>query len=245
MSLTEQQAVKAIRIAGGCTLLGVAAGIAGSVVSGIGGLGGQEIPLLSASDAMTLAQRRTAYVAREWLFLFYAVLAVGQGVGLYLLTRGTGQLALWAGAAFFAGIGVGIVQDAAVVGFIAQFPIEYVAADGAVRAGLESQGRIALAMILAAQTIANLLLGVGVALFAAALLRRRNVSAAFGVAGCVAAAAAIFYGVVVATPPLAEYRAAAEQVFGLVVLWDLWAGVVMIGYREQPKPPRSEEPSRP
>src|ERR671913_269235 len=101
-----------VRVGGACALLGVAAGLAGAVVGAVYGLGGQEIPLRSDGDFRALMQNHTGYVAREWLFLVYAIFATGEGIGLYYLTRQARSLSLWAVVAFSVAIVIGIVQDA-------------------------------------------------------------------------------------------------------------------------------------
>ncbi len=174
-------------------------------------------------------QRQPHYLVREWLFLAYAVFAVGQGVGLYYLTRPARRVALWALVAFSSGILVGIVQDAAVVAFVRQFPTEYGAADAATRPALESLGRTVSATIGVQQAVSNVLLGVGVALYSVAVLRAGVASTWFGLSGFVAAAAGVLFGVVTAAAPhLGEFQEVAEHAFGLVVLWDLWAAVVLL-----------------
>jgi hypothetical protein len=227
---SESNGDAVVRVGGGCALLGVAAGLAGAVVGAVHGLGGQEIPLGTTADFASLVQRQPQYLAREWLFLAYAVFAVGEGVGLYYLTRPAGGAAVWALAAFSSGILVGIVQDATAVAFVRQFPAEYGAADPAARPALESLGRTVTAVVGVQQAVSNVLLGVGVALYSGAILRTSAAPRWFGLAGFLAAAAGIFFGVVTAAAPhLADFQVVAEPAFGLVVLWDLWAAVVMLG----------------
>ena len=100
------------------------------------GLGGQEIPLRQSADFLFLVENQSAYYVREWLFLGYAAFVLGEGLGLYYLTRPVGSMALWAMVVFSAGILVGIVQDAAVVAFVGQFPTDYVGADTTTRSRL-------------------------------------------------------------------------------------------------------------
>jgi Domain of unknown function (DUF4386) len=222
-----------IKVGGACALLGVSAGLVGSVVGAVHGLGGQEIPLGNSTDFLSLVQNGPAYLVREWLFLAYAVFAVGEGVGLYYLTRPARSIALWALVAFSAGILIGIVQDATVVAFVRQFPADYRAADATTRLALEPLARMMGAMIGVQQAVANVLLGVGGALYSVAILRTGVASRWLGLLGVMAAVASVFLGVVTAAAPrFGELQAFAEQLFGLVVLWDLWAGIVMLRVRE-------------
>jgi hypothetical protein len=229
-----------IRVGGVCTLLGVAAGLAGAVVGAIHGLGGQDIPLRASADFISLTEGRAAYLVREWLFLAYAVFVVGEGIGLYYLARAAKGLALWGLVAFSVGIVVGIVQDAAVVSFVHQFPIDYAAADLSARPTLEALGRTVWTTIRVQQAVANVLLGLGVVLYSLAVLRARVVSRGFGMVGVIAGIASVFFGVVTAVPDLPELQEAAERIFGLVVLWDLWAGIVMFGFRKHVAVPMAE-----
>lgn len=224
--------VHIIRAGGACALLGVAAGLAGAVVGAVHGLGGQEIPLVTGNDFLTLVRRQPHYLLREWLFLLYAIFAVGEGIGLYYLTRRTNGVALWALVAFSAGILVGIVQDATSVALVRQFPTDYARADATTRLALEPMARMVGATIAVQQSVANLLLGIGGALYSAAVLRGRTVSRWFGMLGFVAALASVLLGIVTATAPrLAALQAFAEHAFGFVVLWDLWAGLIMLRFR--------------
>src|SRR3990172_454436 len=146
-----------VRVGGACALLGVSAGLAGALVGAVHSLGGQEIPLRDPADFLSLVQRGPSYLVREWLFLAYAVFAVGEGVGLYYLTRPARSIALWALVAFSAGILIGIVQDAAVVAFVRQFPSDYAAADAMTRRALEPLARTVVAIIDVQQAVANVL----------------------------------------------------------------------------------------
>jgi hypothetical protein len=207
----------------------VSAGLAGAAVGAAHGLGGQDIPLTAGADFASLLQRQPQYLVREWLFLAYAVFGIGEGIGLYYLTRPAGSIALWALVAFSSGILVGIVQDAAVVAFVRQFPTEYAAADATTRPAQESLARTVGAIIGVQQAVANMLLGAGVALYCGAILRTGVASKWFGLLGALAATASAFFGVVTAAAPhLDEFRLVAEHAFGLVVVWDLWAAVVLL-----------------
>lgn len=115
--------------------------MAGAVVGAVHGLGGQGIPLGNSADFLSLAQQQSGYLLREWLFLAYAIFAVGEGVGLYHLTRPARSIALWALVAWSAGILTGVVQDAAMVAFVRQFPADYAAADAPTRLVLEPVAR--------------------------------------------------------------------------------------------------------
>ncbi len=222
-----------IKAGGVCTLLGVSAGLAGAVVGAVHGLGGQEIPVGTSADFLPLVQKQSAYLAREWLFLAYAVFVVGEGVGLYYLTRAARSIALWGLVAFSTGIFIGIVQDAAAVAFVHQFATDYGTADAATRLALEPLGRTIVAIISVQQAVANVLLGVGVALYSISILRTGVAWRGFGLVGIMAAAASVFFGVVTAAAPRLEaYQVPAEHAFGLAVLWDLWAGLVMLQFRE-------------
>lgn len=218
-----------INIGGACALLGVSAGLAGAVVGAIYGLGGQEIPLASSTDFQSLVEKQSALYVREWLFLIYAIFVVGEGLGLYYLTRRAGSMALWALVVFSTGIFIGIVQDAAVVAFVRQFPTDYAGADTATRLALEPLARTVGAIIGVQQAVANTLLGAGGALYSVAVLRTGVASRWFGAFGLVAAASGLVYAVVTAAEPhLREFAPIAEQLFGFVVFWDLWAGIVML-----------------
>jgi hypothetical protein len=82
------------------------------------------------------------------------------------------------------------------------------------------------------QSVANVLLGIGVALYSAAVLRTRVATKWFALLGVLAAAASVFYALVtVSTPRLDGLQPIAEQVFGFVVVWDLWAGLIMLRFR--------------
>ena len=217
-----------VNVGGVCALLGVCAGLAGAVVGAVYGLGGQEIPLRQGADFLSLVEKQSAFYVREWLFLGYAVCVLGEGVGLYYLTRPVGSMALWALALFSAGILIGIVQDAEVVAFVGQFPTDYVEADTTTRSALEPMARTFGAIIGVQQAVANMLLGCGVALYALAVLRTGVVSRWFGVLGLVSAAASVLFGVVTATTQVNDFDRLAEQLFGFVVLWDLLAASVML-----------------
>ena len=224
--------VQVIRAGGVCALLGVSAGVAGAVVGGAHGLGGQEIPLVTSADFLTLVRQQPHYLLREWLFLAYAIFAVGEGIGLYYLTRRTNAVALWALVAFSAGILVGIVQDATSVAFVRQFPADYAHADATTRLTLEPLARMVGATIAVQQSVANLLLGIGGALYSVAVLRGRTASRWFGIVGLIAALASVLMGIVTAAAPrLTSLRGFAEHAFGFVVLWDLWAGFIMLRFR--------------
>jgi hypothetical protein len=222
-----------VNVGGACALLGVCAGLAGAVVGTIYGVGGQEIPLSNSTDFHLLIEKQSALYVREWLFLVYAVFVVGEGLGLYYLTRQVGAMALWAFVVFSAGIIVGIVQDAAVVAFVRQFPTDYARADATTRLALEPFARTVWAIIAVQQAVANTLLGEAGALNSLAVLRTGVASRWFGRFGLVAAAAGVVFAVVTAAAPhLHQFERFAEHLFGLVVLWDLWAAVVMLGFRD-------------
>ena len=221
-----------IRTGGVCALLGVAAGLAGAVVGAAHGLGGQEIPLVTSADFTTLVEKQTPYLIREWLFLVYAIFAVGEGIGLYYLTRPAKSIALWALVAFSAGILIGIAQDAVMVAFVRQLPTDYAAANAAAHLTLEPLARMIGALVAVQQSVSNVLLGVGGARYSTAILRDRLASRWFGAFGMVAASASVFMGFVTAAAPhLRGLQSFAEHAFGLVVLWDLWAGVVLLRFR--------------
>jgi hypothetical protein len=157
----------------------------------------------------------------------------GRALGLYYLTRPVGSMALWALVAFSAGILVGIVQDAAVVAFVGQFPTDYAGADTTTRSALEPIARTFGAIIGVQQAVANILLGFGVALYALAVLRTGVASRRFGLFGLVSAAVSVLFGIVTATAPrFTDFGPLAEQLFGFVVLWDLWAAFVMLRIRQ-------------
>jgi len=226
--------ISVVKVGGVCALLGACAGIIGSVVGAVYGLGGQQIPVGDGAELLRLAQLQPHYVTREWLFLAYAVFATGEGVGLYYLTRRSSNIALWALVAWFTGIVVGIVQDAIVVAFVHRFPADYAAANAATRVILEPLARNVLAIVDVQQSVANVLLSIGVALYSVSILRTRTAIIGFGLFGIPAAAAGVFYAlVIVSGPQLAGLQPLAEQIFGLVVLWDIWAGIVMLRARRR------------
>ena len=236
MLKNEMNNAVVVKVGGACALLGVSAGLAGAVVGAVYGLGGQEIPLGTSADFLRFAQRQSPYLLREWLFLAYAVFVVGEGVGLYYLTRPARSIALWALVTFSTGILIGIVQDAAVVAFVRQFPTDYRAADAATRLALEPLGRTVGAIVSVQQAVANVLLGVGGGLYSVAILRTGVASKGFGLLGVVAAGASVFFGIVTAAAPrLDEFQVLAERAFGLVVFWDLVAAMVMLGFHEDIK----------
>ncbi len=206
----------------------MAAGLAGAVFGAVHGLGGQDIPLRTGADFASFVQRQPHYLIREWLFLVYAVFVVGEGVGLYYLTRPARGNALWALVAFSSGILIGIAQDATMVAFVRQFPTEYEAAEATTRPALESLGRTVSAIISVQQAVSNVLLGVGVALFSVAVLRTGVASMWFGLSGMVAATASVLFGVVTAAAHHGHLQVFAEYAFGVAVLWDLWAAMVLI-----------------
>lgn len=224
-----------VKAGGACALAGVLCGLAGSVVGAIHGLGGQEIDVHGSDELLRLVQEQAHYLVREWLFLAYVVFAVGEGVGLYFLTRGAGSLALWAFVAYFAGALTGIVQDATIVAFVHQFPTDYAAADAATRVTLEPLARMVVAMVGVQQSVANVLLGIGVALYSIAIFRTRVATKWFALLGLLSAAACVFYALVTASAPhLAGLQPLAEHLFGFAVFWDLWAGIIMLGFRASP-----------
>ena len=142
-------------------------------------------------------------------------------------------MALWALVVFSAGILVGIVQDAAIVAFVGQFPTDYAGANPTTRSALEPMARTFGAIIGVQQATANILLGFGVALYALTVLRTGVASKSFGVFGFASAAASVLFGIVTATAPrFSDFEPLAEQLFGFVVLWDLWAAFVMLRIRE-------------
>jgi hypothetical protein len=220
-----------VRVGGVCALLGVAAGLVGSAVGAVHGLGGQEIPLGNSADFLSLTHNQGSYLAREWFFLLYAIFAVGEGVGLYYLTRPAGSLALWALVAWSVAIVIGIVQDAALVAFVQQFPTEYAGADETTRLALEPLARTLSTLIGVQQSVANALLGISVTLYSVAILRTGVVSRWFGAFGFASAAASLSFAVVTAFA-LASFRTGVEHAFGLVVAWDAWAGIVMLHWRK-------------
>ncbi len=225
---------RVLRVAGVCALLGVLAAFCGSAVGVVHGLGGQEIPLANRADLLALAHAHTSYLIREWLFLLYAIFAVAEGVGLYYLTRPAGSLAVWALVAWTAGLFIGIVQDAALVAFVKQFPTDYAAADAATRLALEPLARTVGAIIAVQQSVANALLGIAAALYSVAVLRTRVGSRVYGVFGIVAAAASLLYALVIGSANRFDnLQLFAEQAFGIVVLWDFWTGIVMLRFRER------------
>ena len=224
--------VGVVKVGGVCALLGAGAGIIGSVVGVAYGLGGQQIPVSDGVELLRLTQLQAHYATREWLFLAYAVFATGEGVGLYYLTRRSRNLALWALVAWLTGAVVGIVQDAIVVAFVHRFPADYAAADTATRVILEPLARNVLAIVDVQQSVANFMLGIGVALYSVASLRLRAAPIGFGLFGIPAAAAGVLDALVIASRrQLAGLQPLAEQLFGLVVLWDIWAGIVMLRAR--------------
>lgn len=230
--MSEVNTASMVKTGGACALVGVACGLLGSAIGAVHALGGQEIAVSDSQELFRLVREQTPYVFREWLFLAYAIFVVGEGVGLYFLTRGAGSLALWALAVWFPGIIIGIVQDATLVAFVHQFPTDYAAADAATRATLEPLARMVVAMVGVQQSVANVLLGLGVALYSVAVLRTRVATRWFALLGLVAAAASVFYALVtVAAPRLDDLQPLAEQVFGFAVLWDLWAGLIMLRFR--------------
>jgi len=229
-----------VKVGGACTLVGVSAGLAGAAVGAVYGLGSQEIPLGNSTEILAFIQKGPAYLVREWLFLAYAVFVVGEGVGLYYLTRQARNIALWAFVAFSTGIFIGIVQDAASVAFVRQFPADYAAADAATRLALEPLARTVSATIGVQQAVANVLLGVGGVLYSVAILRTGVASKSFGMLGVVAAIASIFFGVVTAAAPhFSRFESPAEHSFGFVVLWDILAAIVMLGGRNGASVPES------
>jgi hypothetical protein len=229
-----------IRAAGVSALLGASAAIIGSIVGATHGLGGQEIPAADGSQLARLVQLQRHYAAREWMFLAYAVLAIPEGVGLYVLTRRARRSALWALAMWIAGSLVGVVQDAAVVRFVVRWPLDYAAADAATRPVLERLARETLDAVSLQQSVANLLLSVSVVLYCRAIQRTAAAPAAFAGWGYVSAAAGIFYAAVaVAGPNGAAWHAWAERAFGLVVMWDMWAAFVLLGAASWPPLPVS------
>ena len=221
-----------VKTGGACALAGVLCGLAGSVVGAIHGLGGQEIAVHSSEALMRLTQEQAPYLVREWLFLGYVVFAVGEGVGLYFLTRGAGGPALWAFVSYLVGAITGIVQDATIVAFVHQFPTDYAAADAATRVTLEPLARMVVAVVDVQQSVANVLLGLGVGLYSIAILRTRVATKWFALLGLFAAAASMFYALVTASAPrLDGLQPPAEHLFGFAVFWDLWAGIIMLGFR--------------
>jgi len=234
--VNDLNTTRVLRVAGICALLGVLAAFWGSAVGAVHGLGGQEIPLATEADLLELAQSQSTYLIREWLFLLYAILLVAEGVGLYYLTRPAGSLAVWAFVAWTAGIFIGIVQDAALVAFVTQFPPDYAAADAATRLALEPLARTVGAIIGVQQSVANGLLGIALALYSVAVLRTCVGSRAYGVFGIVAAASSLLYALVIGSASRFDnLQSFAEQAFGMAVMWDLWTGIVMLRYREPPE----------
>ena len=66
-----------------------------------------------------------------------------------------------------------------------------------------------------------------------AVLRTGVASRWFGLFGLASAAASVLFGIVTATAPhFSDFEPLAEQLFGFVVLWDLWAAFVMLRIRK-------------
>src|SRR5262245_22493161 len=93
-----------LKACGTCALLGAAALIGGSVVSAYFGLGGENLPCRDGEQLLFLYDRRAGYLTRETLFLLYAIFALPEGFGVYLLLRRGGPFVRGALIAWLSGL---------------------------------------------------------------------------------------------------------------------------------------------
>jgi hypothetical protein len=224
-----------IRVCGICAIVGAAVAIAGGIVGGMCALGGQDLPLKDGRQLLSLSAKRSPYLTREVLFLLNPVFGLAEGFGLFLILRRAGTFVGWAAAAWFSGLTIGIVEDSLVVAVVGQLVPTYAAADAATRPALEAvAGTLDLAIRLM-QLVANVLgIGVGMGLFAVAILRTSIAPVWLGWLGLSAVLlAGWFFGPLnLLAPRFRQLSEFSEFGFTLMVLWDVGMGIVLLRWQE-------------
>ncbi len=218
-----------LRVAGVCVLATAFCAVAGAVVSLSFGLGGQNLPVATREQLVLLAENRVPFLIREWFYLFVAVFAVGEGLGLYFLLRSS-PLAIWALVAWILGLSIGIVEDAAVIALIEQVARMYPVATEASRDSMFFAARLAFETIKIQQFVANILCsGVGLFLFGVVGLRSKVIPRRLCIIGVLAAVTTGWcFGFCNVVLDSDQGVVLFENGFALLVIWDLAVGILLL-----------------
>ncbi len=218
-----------LRIAGVCAIATALCEVAGTAIGEVYGLGGQNLPVATHEELGLLAESSLPFLLREWFYLFVAIFAIGEGLGLYFLMRNS-SLALWAVIAWIVGLMVGIVEDAAVIGLINHVVSVYPVATETSRESMLFATGLSFETIKIQQFISLLLsVGVGGLLFSVVGWRSRALPRWLCIVGILAAVTTGWcFGLCNVVLDSEDAALLFENGFALVVIWDLTVGIVLL-----------------
>lgn len=216
--------------------------VAGSVVSFSFGLGGQNLPVSNQEALAQLAENRIPFLVREWFYLFVAVIAVGEGLGLYFLLKDS-PWALWALIAWILGLAIGILEDAAVIALVDKVATTYPSASDPLRDSILFTTGIAFETIKLQQFVSLLLCcSVGYSLFSIVGYRLRRLPlwlCLVGILGGITTGCFGFCNVL----GFDQGAQICENGFALLAIWDITVGIMLLSLANKRSQPIGNEPS--
>lgn len=215
------------RIAGVCAIATVVCAVAGAAVSVSFGLGGQNLPVATHEQLAQLVDNRGPFLIREWLYLFLAVFALGEGVGLYFLLRKS-RLAMWALLAWVVGLVIGIVEDSAVIALVNQVSSIYPEATDGLRESMLFTVGVAFETIKVQQFVAIILCStVSYCVFSIVGYRARLMPLWLCVVGVLSGVTTGCFTFCNVAPGFEHVQPMFENGFVLMVIWDFAVGMLL------------------
>ncbi|MEM8679647.1 MAG: hypothetical protein AAGF97_09880, partial [Planctomycetota bacterium] len=156
------------------------------------------------------------------------VFALGEGWGLYLLLRES-TLAIWALITWMAGVVVGIVEDAAVIGLIQQVAETYPSANPAQRDALRMAAGGAFETIKVQQCVSVILCStMAYCIFSMVGYRLRRIPLWLCIVGVLSGITTGLFTLGHVLPGLQPMQPLLENGYTFMVIWDFSVGVLLL-----------------
>lgn len=205
----------------GCALVGAGVGAAF-------GLGGQNLPVGTYEQLQFLAENRTPFLIREWLYLWLAVFGMGEGLGLYYLLRES-PLAIWTLIAWIVGLAIGVVEDAAVIAIVNQVAAASFDSSAGLNDAFVFTAGLAFETIKTQQFVSILLCStLGYCLFSIIGYRAGKLPLWLCIVGILGGVTTGLFGFCNVVPSFEQTAAILENGFGLLVVWDIGIGILLL-----------------
>jgi len=181
--------VSLVKVAGVCAILAAVSIIVGGIVRGVAGVPGiRDLVIDGEQWLLDVGNNRTAFLTAMWFFLLGSVLLTPAALGFYQALRQAGSLLWIAVAAIFTGALLFIGAFMTPIGVAYELAPHYVEASDASKPALALMASTLGGTAHVALSVAYLLsLGIGVGLFALAILRTSVVPKWVGWLGLVVA----------------------------------------------------------
>ena len=181
--------IRLVRVGGVCAILVAVSVIVAIIIRGVADLPGlKDLTDETEQWLLVVNANRTAFLSYMWFLLLGSVLLIPAALGFYQALRVAGALLWIAVAAMFTGALLYIASNMTLIGMAYELVPGYVEASETIRPALAAMASTVGATSRVALTVASFpFLGIGLALFALAILRTSVVPRWVGWLGLVAA----------------------------------------------------------